>query len=145
MTSIILAIVIICLLAALIMYGFKPYDYGGSVKQVKKIEKTDDSTDMSLDSKSLDSKWRSVKIRPGMAPCRPVAEITGRIFLAQAAPSLPLANCTKKNCRCRYIFLEDRRSGTDRRLELGRFGDYLPNYEGERRQVTGRRYADLAA
>ena len=140
MTSIILAIVIICLLATLIMYGFKPYDYGGSVKQVKKIEKTDDSTDM-----SLDSKWRSVKIRPGMAPCRPVAEITGRIFLARGAPSLPLANCTKKSCRCRYIFLEDRRSGTDRRLELGRFGDYLPNYQSERRQVTGRRYADLAA
>jgi len=140
MTSIILAIVIICLLAALIMYGFKPYDYGGSVKRFKKTAKTEDSAD-----RSSDTRWRSVKIRPGITPCRPVAEITGQIFLAQDAPSLPLANCTKKNCQCRYIFLEDRRSGEDRRLEISRYGGFMPSYDSERREVTGRRYADLAA
>lgn len=140
MASVILAIVIICLLAGLIIYGFRPYDYGGSVKRFKKTAKADNITD-----RSSDTKWRSVKIRPGMTPCRPVAEITGRIFLAQHAPSLPLANCTKKNCRCRYIFLEDRRSGDDRRLVLGRFGDFTPSYESERRRIPGRRYADLAA
>jgi hypothetical protein len=140
MPSILLSIVIICLLAGLIIYGFKPYDYGGNVKRFKKPAKIDDNSDS-----SSDTRWRSVKIRPGMSPCRPVAEITGHIFLAQDAPSLPLANCTKKNCRCRYVFLEDRRSGEDRRLELARFGDLMSDYERERRRVTGRRYADLAA
>jgi hypothetical protein len=74
-----------------------------------------------------------------------VSEITGQIFLAQGAPSLPLEDCTNKNCECRYVFLEDRRSGEDRRLELGRFGDFIPDYKRDRRRVTGRRYADLAA
>ena len=140
MTSIFLAIVIICLLAALIIYGFKPYDYGGSVRRFKKAAKPEDSTDS-----SSDTRWRSVKIRPGAAPCRSVAEITGQIFLAQDAPSLPLVNCSKKSCQCRYIFLEDRRSGEDRRLVLSRFGDLMQGYENERREVSGRRYADMGA
>ena len=140
MPSILLSIVIICLLAGLIMYGFKPYDYGGSVKRFRKPSKAGASTD-----RSSDTRWRSVKIRPGTSLCRPVAEITGHIFLAPDAPALPLANCTQKNCRCRYVFLEDRRSGEDRRFELGRFDDFIPGYQRERRHVPGRRYADLAA
>lgn len=140
MPSILLSIVIICLLAGLIMYGFKPYDYGGSKRHLKKPGKSTHSA-----GKSSDTKWRSVKIRPGTASCRSVAEITGQIFLAPNAPSLPLKNCTEENCRCRYVFLEDRRSGEDRRLVLGRFGDLVSRYERERRHVPGRRYADLAA
>jgi len=140
MASIILSIVIICLLAALIMYGFRPYDYGGSVKRFRKTAKAG-----AIARKASDPKWRSVKIRPGTTRCRPVAEITGRIFLAQGAPSLPLADCTNENCQCRYIFLEDRRSGDDRRLEFGRFGDFIPEYQRDRRRISGRRYADLAA
>ena len=140
MPSILLAIVIICLLAALLIYGFKPYDYGGSVKRYKKMEKAGANPD-----KSSDTRWRSVKIRPGMAPCRAIAEITSQIFLAQEVPSLPLKNCTKKDCRCRYIFLEDRRSGEDRRLEFDRIGGFLSSSESERRRFAGRRYADLAA
>jgi hypothetical protein len=140
MTSIILGIVIICLLAALIMYGFRPYNYGGSVRRFKKVAKAGGSTD-----RSSDTRWRSVKIRPGTAPCRSIGEITGQIFLAPNAPSLPLKNCTKENCQCRYVFLEDRRSGDDRRLEFDRFDDFIPNYKSDRRRESGRRYADLAA
>jgi len=140
MISIILTIVIICLLATLIMYGFRPYDYGGSVRRFKKPATTVDRTD-----RSSDTRWRSVKIRPGTAPCRSIAEITGQIFLAPDAPSLPLKNCTKENCQCRYVFLEDRRSGDDRRLDFDRFGDFIPTYKSDRRRESGRRYADLAA
>jgi len=140
MPSILLSIVIIGLLVGLIIYGFKPYDYGGSVRHFKKPGKSEDSA-----GKSSDTRWRSVKIRPDAAPCRAVAEITGQIFLAQNAPSLPLENCSKENCRCRYVFLEDRRSGEDRRLLLGRFDDFIPDYQRDRRRVSGRRYADLAA
>ena len=141
MTSIFLAMVIIFLLAALIMYGFKPYDYGGSVKRYKRAPKTEVSA-----ASSSDTRWRSVKIRPGPSCCRQISEITGQIFLAQDAPSLPLDNCTNKTCKCRYLFLEDRRSGEDRRLALSRrFGGFIHSYESERREVTGRRYADMEA
>ena len=140
MPSIFLSIVILLLLAGLILYGFKPYDYGGSKRHVRKPERSNPGA-----GKPSDARWRSVKIRPGAAPCRAITEVTGRIFLAQDAPSLPLQNCSKENCQCRYVFLEDRRSGDDRRLELGRFGDMMPGYASDRRHVPGRRYADLAA
>ena len=139
MSSIILAIVIICLLAVIVMVVFKPYDYGASLQRFKKIGNTDDETDT-----SIDTKWRSVRIRPGLISCDRVADMTGRIFLSREAPPLPLQNCTEKQCSCHYIFLNDRRSGADRRIQLGRLGDFFPSYEGERRNIPGRRLADLA-
>ena len=140
MPSILLAIVIICLLVALVVYGFKPYDYGGSTKRFKKIGTTGDSPD-----RSSDTRWRSVKIRPGLMCCKRVSTIAGQIFLSDNAPSLPLENCTETDCRCHYIFLEDRRSGADRRIELGRWDGLMPSNDSGRRQRAGRRYADQAA
>ena len=140
MPMILLAIVIICLMAAMLMYGFKPYDYGGSKKRYKKVEKP-----VRIRAKSLDHKWRSVEIHPGKVSCKRVAAMTGQVFLSPDAPSLPLENCTVRNCRCHYVFLDDRRSGADRRIEPGQAGEFLPAYGSERRWVTGRRDADLAA
>ena len=140
MPSILLAIVIICLLAALLIYGFKPYDYGGTIKRFKKI-----GTDGEKPDKSSNTRWRSVKIRPGLMSCKRVSTIAGQIFLSENAPSLPLENCTEEDCRCHYIFLEDRRSGADRRIELGRWSEFMPSYESEKRQHAGRRYADQMA
>lgn len=140
MTSILLAIVIIGLLAALLMYGFKPYDYGGSIKRFKKIGRTGDTP-----TTSSDTRWRSVKIRPGLMSCKPVAAISSQIFLSRDAPSLPLQDCTEEDCRCHYIFLEDRRSGGERRIEIGQLEELLPDYSSERRQLTGRRLTDQAA
>ncbi len=89
--------------------------------------------------------WRSVKIRPGLIACDRVADMTGQIFLSQEAPSLPLENCTEKDCRCHYIFLDDRRNGTDRRIEMGKLDEFLPNIGINRRSISGRRATDLAA
>ena len=67
MSSILFAVVIICMLAGIVMLVFKPYDYGASVQRFKKIEGTDNSKDS-----SADTKWRSVKIRPGLISCERV-------------------------------------------------------------------------
>ena len=139
MSSILFAVIIICMLAGIVMLIFKPYDYGASVQRFKKIEGTDNSNDS-----SADTKWRSVKIRPGLISCERVANFQGQVFLSQEAPSLPLQNCTEEECNCHYIFLDDRRNGTDRRIDLGKMGEFFPTYQGERRQVHGRREADLA-
>ena len=136
MTSILLSIVIICLMAALLVYGFKPYDYGGSIKRFKKVDKHSPG-------KSKKAQWRSVRIRSGLNACKAATSIKGRIFLAPDAPSLPLENCTE-DCRCHYVFMDDRRSGTDRRIELGQLGGLLPGYGSERRRFAGRRLADHA-
>ena len=139
MSSILFAVIIICMLAGIVMLIFKPYDYGASVQRFKKIEGTDNSNDS-----SADTKWRSVKIRPGLISCERVENFQGQVFLSQEAPSLPLQNCTEEECNCHYIFLDDRRSGADRRIDLGKMGEFFPTYQGERRQVHGRRGADLA-
>ena len=58
---------------------------------------------------------------------------------------MPLDGCTEKDCRCKYVHLDDRRDGGDRRIELGELGAYLPVSQTERRQTSGRRAEDLAA
>lgn len=89
------------------------------------------------------TQWRAVKIAPGLLCCDAVGKLTGQVFLATESPQLPLEGCDEKDCRCKYIHLEDRRSGGDRRLELGELGAFLPASQTERRQVGGRRATDM--
>jgi len=140
MSSILFAIVILSMLVAIIMLVFRPYDYGENLQRFEKIENQDHRK-----KNSEDTKWRSVKIRPGLIACDRVAGISGQIFLSQEAPSLPLENCTEQDCSCHYIFLDDRRSGTDRRVEMGKLDEFLPNLGINRRSIAGRRATDLAA
>ena len=140
MSSILFAIVILSMLVGIIMLVFKPYDYGENVQHFKKI-----GNPGKRNKKSEDTRWRSVKIRPGLIACDRVADMTGQIFLSQQAPSLPLETCTEEDCRCHYIFLNDRRTGTDRRIELGKMDELLPSMGINRRGIPGRRATDLAA
>ncbi len=122
------------------MLLFRPYRYGETVQRFKGIENT------GLRRKNLeDTKWRAVKIRPGLIACDRVAGLTSNIYLSQEAPSLPLENCTEENCRCHYIFFDDRRSGRDRRIDLEKMDELLPDLEQNRRTIPGRRVTDLAA
>ena len=91
------------------------------------------------------TRWRSVKIAPGLISCDYANILAGKVFLAREAPPLPLANCAETECRCKYIHLQDRRSGTDRRVEVGELADYLPFNQTERRHLISRRATDLAA
>jgi len=140
MSSILFAIVILCALVAIIMLVFKPYSYGESVQRFKGIENSGQRR-----NRSEDTKWRSVKIRPGLISCARVADLQGKIFLSQEAPTLPLENCTETDCRCHYIFLDDRRNGRDRRIDLGKMDEFLPDIGQNRRNLPGRRATDLAA
>ena len=85
----------------------------------------------------------SVEIQPGLMCCTSVKKIANQVFLAQEAPGLPLGVCTLKKCQCKYKFLDDRRSGEDRRTLLSHLGAMLERDE-DRRSVTGRRESDLA-
>lgn len=138
--SIIFIVVIVIMLAAIIMILFKPYDYGEKARRSRKVAKPDKRY-----KRSEDTRWRSVKIRPGLIACDSVSKMAGQIFLSREAPSLPLETCTEEDCRCHYIFLNDRRTGTDRRVEMGKLDEFLPNIGINRRSVTGRRATDLAA
>jgi len=90
------------------------------------------------------TQWRAVKISPGLMCCDAAGELGGKIFLSKEAPQLPLEGCSETDCRCKYVHLEDRRHGGDRRIELGELGAFLPISQENRRQMNGRRSVDLA-
>jgi hypothetical protein len=91
------------------------------------------------------TQWRAVKIEPGLMCCGQAGALAGKVFLSKEAPQLPLEGCSETDCRCKYVHLEDRRVGDDRRVELGDLGAFLPVTQQERRRVAGRRSEDLAA
>jgi len=126
-------------MVAVIILLFKPYDYGASIARFKKIGERKMHTDI-----EAKTRWRSVKVRPGLMPCERVHSLSGQVFLAREAPELPLANCTERDCRCHYVFLDDRRCGLDRRASLDRLGEFLSSSAGDRRRSPGRRVDDLA-
>jgi hypothetical protein len=89
------------------------------------------------------TQWRAVRVAPGLICCDAVSELGDQVFLSRLSPSLPLDDCTVRDCRCRYIHLEDRRSGGDRRATLGELDAYLPFNQENRRRSPGRRTTDL--
>lgn len=92
------------------------------------------------------TRWRSVKISPGLFSCTRVRKIADRIYLATEAPALPLGQCSEKGCQCKYIYLSDRRSSEDRRAMLKHLSQIYLNYQNDdRRQILGRRISDIAA
>ena len=96
-------------------------------------------------AKRSSTQWRAVKIAPDLICCDEVQRLAGRVFLARESPQLPLDACTEADCRCKYVHLKDRRSGGDRRIEIGELDAFLPVKQVERRQLAGRRATDLAA
>ena len=91
------------------------------------------------------TRWRAVKIAPGLIACDAAQELSDRIFLASESPHLPLGDCAQRDCRCRYVHLDDRRHGGDRRIDPGSLGSYLPPNQSERRQGADRRAREVTA
>lgn len=94
---------------------------------------------------AIETRWRAVRIVPGLICCKEVSALREQVFLSRQSPSLPLETCTERDCRCKYVHLEDRRSGQDRRVQLGELDNFLPFHQTERRRSEGRRAADLMA
>lgn len=140
MSSILLAGAILILLALIGVVAFRSFDVGTGVQRFGKLGRSEEDEDT-----GADTRWRSVRIRPGLICCEHATAMSEQIYLAKEAPHLPLPECTESDCRCHYLFLDDRRSGEDRRVNLGKLADFFPTSAEDRRQVPGRRMADLLA
>lgn len=86
--------------------------------------------------------FHAVTIAPGYRPCAAAGKLRNHRFLSREAPVLPLKDCDRTDCQCRYQHYEDRRDAQRRARDLG---VAIDGYEGsERRGKTkrGRRKAD---
>jgi len=83
-----------------------------------------------------DSPYHAVSVAAGHPSCEAAKQLGTLRFLAGQAPSLPLAGCEVRPCECRYSHYADRRTGLDRRVEIG---GKPPRGLAERRQNHGRR------
>lgn len=84
--------------------------------------------------------YHAVRIAHETACCKKVVELKGVLFLAAAAPKIPLPDCDVPKCRCRYIHCEDRRSAEDRREPVSGPHPYFAMRD--RRLGQGRRATD---
>lgn len=90
-------------------------------------------------------RWKAVKIKPGLICCREAELMVEQIYLVADAPVLPLTQCKANDCRCKYIYLDDRRDGDDRREATEYLKDLYDQNDLDRRQRRGRRSTDILA
>ncbi len=86
--------------------------------------------------------FHAVSLKYSSNACNAAKAMTGRRFLASAAPRLPLPECDALECRCGFSHHSDRRSGEDRRspFNTGRFvGGGTDSLPAERRARKDRR------
>ena len=85
--------------------------------------------------------YHSVAIKYSQNACDAAKAMTGRRFLANAAPQLPLPECNFLECRCIFSHYDDRRSGRDRRSPFapGTATGMTGTHRIERRECTDRR------
>jgi hypothetical protein len=84
--------------------------------------------------------FASVEIRRRSGACSAARALEGQRFLANQAPALPLAGCTKTRCDCTFAKRSDRR--TDERRWGHEALTAMMFLKAERRKRGGRRDAD---
>ena len=87
------------------------------------------------------SEFHAVSIKVTSAACDAAKAMTGRRFLAAAAPRLPLPDCDALECSCRFVHHKDRRTGNDRRSPFSPagFGGGTGSFKRDQREGTDRR------
>jgi hypothetical protein len=85
--------------------------------------------------------YHSVAIKYAEKACDAAKAMTGRRFLATAAPRLPLPECDYSKCTCTFAHYGDRRSGKERRspFSAGSASGATGKHGAERRVRNDRR------
>jgi hypothetical protein len=85
--------------------------------------------------------YHAVAIKYAENACDAAKAMTGRRFLSNAAPRLPLPDCDYPGCNCKFAHYEDRRTDRDRRSPFAPAGPagITGSYERERREANDRR------
>jgi hypothetical protein len=93
-------------------------------------------------AKKPSTAFHAVSVAPGSRCCGAAKEIEGKRFLSSKAPVLPLKDCTRPECTCRYVHHQDRRFGPRRAREMGVAIDGWIEEDKRAEQKRGRRKTD---
>ncbi len=88
---------------------------------------------------SLNTQWKAVKVKTGLMCCKPVENMRGKVYLIADTPEFPLKDCKVKSCECKYIHMDDRRAGDDRRESTEFLNDLYDLHKKDRRKIKDRR------
>ncbi|MEQ8515734.1 MAG: hypothetical protein RIC38_09035, partial [Chromatocurvus sp.] len=111
--------------AALVVYAAKPKKPAASARVRRDARANRPTTSRTVTRREVVPRgepFEAVSIVPGLVPCPAARELRDHRFLIGQEPSLPLADCTSKNCTCRLRQYVDRRHDSengDRRLGVG--------------------------
>ncbi len=110
----------------------------------KRRESVDESETSNLRRPAAGTEFHAVSIKFSGPACAAARELTGRRFLATAAPKLPLHDCNILECKCRFLHHKDRRSNKDRRSPFGPsgLGGGTGAFDSEQRDGADRRKKD---
>lgn len=125
--SMTMLIAILVLLAAVLLLLRMRKRAGDAAKQVT-----------SKTRRRKDTTYHAVSIRFESSACAAARDMSGRRFLATAAPRLPLPGCDVLECKCRFVHHDDRRTGRDRRNPFGPAGRLGATGQFEQEQRSGR-------
>ena len=76
----------------------------------------------------------AVSIERDLLPCDAAKALGEKRFLSHEAPDLPLVDCDRDKCTCRYIHHSDRRSNEERRLPFMTHKGFGFEVDDERRK-----------
>jgi len=85
----------------------------------KRREGSREASSNQLRPNSTNTEFHAVSIKYAGRACEAAKNMSGRRFLASAAPKLPLPECEVLECSCRFVHHQDRRSQKDRRSPFG--------------------------
>lgn len=91
--------------------------------------------------KANSGNYRAAEIVFEECACDAVVTLSGRRFLVNEVPRIPVPDCTLPNCKCSYVRYKDRRSwGEDRRALFSlKTSLFVASSSDERRKIEERR------
>ena len=92
---------------------------------------------------SSSTQWKAVKVKAGLMCCKEAEKMRSQIYLTAEAPAFPLEGCKAKKCECKYIHMNDRREGDDRRESTDFLNDLYDMHDKDRRKIKDRRKTNL--
>jgi hypothetical protein len=110
----------------------------------KRRESAGENAATTIRRPAANAEFHAVSIKFSGRTCAAAREMTGRRFLATAAPKLPLNDCDVLECKCQFLHHKDRRANKDRRSPFGPsgLGGGTGAYDSEQRDGTDRRGKD---